>query len=68
MNQVYSTHFAFTVTVALSGWGVRALTPIPQGAFVCEYSGELISDAEADARKDDTYLFDLDCKVSWHKS
>lgn len=45
------------------GWGVRSLAEIPQGSFVCEYTGELISDTEADARDDDDYLFDLDCKV-----
>lgn len=28
------------------------------------YVGELISDAEADVREDDSYLFDLDNKVS----
>uniref|UniRef100_A0A6I8QAN6 Euchromatic histone-lysine N-methyltransferase 1 n=3 Tax=Xenopus tropicalis TaxID=8364 RepID=A0A6I8QAN6_XENTR len=44
------------------GWGVRSLQDIPQGTFVCEYVGELISDAEADVREDDTYLFDLDNK------
>lgn len=32
----------------------------------CRYVGELISDAEADVREDDSYLFDLDNKVSWH--
>lgn len=37
-------------------WG--ALTPtFPR------YVGELISDAEADVREDDSYLFDLDNKV-----
>ncbi|XP_048587555.1 histone-lysine N-methyltransferase EHMT2 isoform X2 [Nematostella vectensis] len=46
------------------GWGVRALCPIPQGVFLCEYTGELISDTEADLRNDDTFLFDLDCKES----
>ncbi|XP_018088035.1 histone-lysine N-methyltransferase EHMT1 isoform X2 [Xenopus laevis] len=44
------------------GWGVRSLEDIPQGTFVCEYVGELISDTEADVREDDTYLFDLDNK------
>lgn len=36
-------------------------TPVP-----CpnRYVGELISDAEADVREDDSYLFDLDNKVS----
>uniref|UniRef100_A0A4W6EJY0 Euchromatic histone-lysine N-methyltransferase 2 n=1 Tax=Lates calcarifer TaxID=8187 RepID=A0A4W6EJY0_LATCA len=42
--------------------GVRALQDIPQGSFICEYVGELISDAEADVREDDSYLFDLDNK------
>ena len=42
---------------------MRSLAKIPQGHFVCEYTGELISDSEADARDDDSYLFDLDCKV-----
>lgn len=49
------------------GWGVRSLTEIPQGSFVCEYTGELISDTEADARDDDDYLFDLDCKENAHE-
>ncbi|KAM6959204.1 histone-lysine N-methyltransferase EHMT2 [Aplochiton taeniatus] len=47
---------------AKMGWGVRALQDIPQGSFICEYVGELISDAEADVREDDSYLFDLDNK------
>ncbi|KAK2158513.1 hypothetical protein LSH36_168g03024 [Paralvinella palmiformis] len=44
------------------GWGARTMLDIPQGTFVCEYIGELISDAEADSREDDSYLFDLDNK------
>ncbi|XP_078502047.1 histone-lysine N-methyltransferase EHMT2 isoform X4 [Lissotriton helveticus] len=47
---------------AKMGWGVRALQSITQGTFICEYVGELISDAEADVREDDSYLFDLDNK------
>ncbi|XP_063794204.1 histone-lysine N-methyltransferase EHMT2 isoform X2 [Pseudophryne corroboree] len=47
---------------AKMGWGVRALQAISQGTFICEYVGELISDAEADVREDDSYLFDLDNK------
>lgn len=47
---------------AKMGWGVRALQAIPPGTFICEYVGELISDAEADVREDDSYLFDLDNK------
>ncbi|XP_064210555.1 histone-lysine N-methyltransferase EHMT1a [Anguilla rostrata] len=45
------------------GWGVRALQDIPQGTFVCEYVGEIISNAEGDARENDSYLFSLDSKV-----
>nr|XP_037291703.1 LOW QUALITY PROTEIN: histone-lysine N-methyltransferase EHMT1-like [Rhipicephalus microplus] len=42
------------------GWGVRTLQDIPQGAFVCEYVGEMLSDSEADKREADVYLFDLE--------
>nr|CAB3241457.1 histone-lysine N-methyltransferase EHMT1 [Phallusia mammillata] len=52
--QVYRTHGM--------GWGLRALESIPRGSFVCDYVGELISDAEADVREDDSYLFDLENK------
>ncbi|XP_048875775.1 histone-lysine N-methyltransferase EHMT1 isoform X5 [Brienomyrus brachyistius] len=48
---------------AKTGWGVRALQDIPQGTFVCEYVGEIITDAEADVRENDSYLFNLDNKV-----
>ncbi|XP_015228677.1 PREDICTED: histone-lysine N-methyltransferase EHMT1 isoform X3 [Cyprinodon variegatus] len=44
------------------GWGVRALQDIPQGSFVCEYVGEIISEGEADMRQNDAYLFSLDDK------
>jgi euchromatic histone-lysine N-methyltransferase len=44
------------------GWGCRTLLDIPMGTFICEYIGEHISDAEADSREDDSYLFDLDNK------
>ncbi|XP_043078093.1 histone-lysine N-methyltransferase EHMT1 isoform X8 [Puntigrus tetrazona] len=47
----------------LMGWGVKTLQDIPQGTFVCEYVGEIISDAEADVRENDSYLFSLDSKV-----
>ncbi|XP_051532999.1 histone-lysine N-methyltransferase EHMT1 isoform X5 [Myxocyprinus asiaticus] len=45
------------------GWGVKTLQDIPQGTFVCKYVGEIISDAEADVRENDSYLFSLDSKV-----
>lgn len=46
------------------GWGVRALKTIQKGSYVCEYVGEIITDLEADQRRDDSYLFDLDNKDS----
>lgn len=46
------------------GWGLRSVLSIPKGSFVCEYIGEIISDSEADHREDDSYLFDLDNRVS----
>uniref|UniRef100_A0A8C5G951 Euchromatic histone-lysine N-methyltransferase 1b n=1 Tax=Gouania willdenowi TaxID=441366 RepID=A0A8C5G951_GOUWI len=47
---------------AKKGWGVRTLQDIPQGTFVCEYVGEIISEAEAEMRQNDAYLFSLDDK------
>uniref|UniRef100_A0A1D1YPQ5 Histone-lysine N-methyltransferase, H3 lysine-9 specific SUVH6 n=1 Tax=Anthurium amnicola TaxID=1678845 RepID=A0A1D1YPQ5_9ARAE len=41
------------------GWGVRSLTSIPSGTFICEYIGELIPDKEAEQRSNDEYLFDI---------
>lgn len=42
------------------GWGVRALTSIPSGSFICEYAGELLEDKEAEQRiGNDEYLFDI---------
>lgn len=51
-------------TRLLKAW--TALQPLfPLLCFpVQRYVGELISDAEADVREDDSYLFDLDNKVS----
>ncbi|KAM8886141.1 histone-lysine N-methyltransferase EHMT1a isoform 2-T3 [Spinachia spinachia] len=45
------------------GWGVRAVHEIPQGTFICEYVGEIITDAEANKRENDSFLFTLDNKV-----
>ncbi|XP_043715340.1 histone-lysine N-methyltransferase, H3 lysine-9 specific SUVH5-like [Telopea speciosissima] len=43
-----------------SGWGVRSLTFIPCGSFICEYAGELLQDKEAEERtNNDEYLFDI---------
>ena len=33
------------------GWGLRAVEPLRRGQFVCEYAGELVSSAEAAARR-----------------
>ncbi|XP_026419046.1 histone-lysine N-methyltransferase, H3 lysine-9 specific SUVH5-like [Papaver somniferum] len=42
------------------GWGVRSLNSIPSGSFICEYTGELLAEKEADQRTgNDEYLFDL---------
>jgi SET domain-containing protein len=52
---------------AIQGRGVFALCPIPAGIRIIEYTGEVISDDEADRRYDDrnmdrhhTFLFSLD--------
>lgn len=50
------------MVIFLTGWGLRTLTPIPQGSFILSYIGELITDEEAE-RREDTYLFNLDLKV-----
>lgn len=42
------------------GWGVTAVGDVVRGSFVAEYTGEILTDAEADRRVDDSYFFDLD--------
>ena len=45
------------------GWGLRARTSVPAGRFVCEYAGEVLTDADGDKRgkeKGDEYLLDMD--------
>lgn len=43
------------------GWGVRSSQELPVGSFVCEYTGELLPDAEAESLSPgrDAYLFNL---------
>ncbi|KAK9716292.1 hypothetical protein RND81_06G223600 [Saponaria officinalis] len=42
------------------GWGVRCLSSIPAGSFICEYIGEMLDDKEAEQRVgSDEYLFDI---------
>lgn len=45
--------------IKTKGWGVRALGRIVRGTFVVEYTGEILTDVEADRRTDDSYFFDL---------
>ncbi|KAL8196150.1 hypothetical protein R6Q57_025150 [Mikania cordata] len=42
------------------GWGVRSLSSISSGSFICEYIGELLEEIEAEKRTgNDEYLFDI---------
>ncbi|PIA58619.1 hypothetical protein AQUCO_00500513v1, partial [Aquilegia coerulea] len=42
------------------GWGVRCLSSIQSGTFICEYTWELLQDMEAEERTGaDEYLFDI---------
>ena len=41
------------------GWGVRTMIHIPKGSFVATYTGEILTEMEADRRMDDSYFFDL---------
>jgi len=42
-----------------TGWGVRSLSSISSGSFICEYTGELLEDKEAEKTQNDEYLFDI---------
>ncbi|CAN6235954.1 unnamed protein product [Urochloa humidicola] len=42
-----------------TGWGVRSLSSISSGSFICEYTGELLEDKEAEKTHNDEYLFDI---------
>nr|CAB3453218.1 unnamed protein product [Digitaria exilis] len=42
-----------------TGWGVRSLSSISSGTFICEYVGELLEGEEAEKRENDEYLFDI---------
>jgi len=52
-----------------TGWGVRTLRDIEFGEFICEYAGEVLSDAEAETRCTpvgrDAYLFNLTTPAQW---
>eukprot|EP00742_Colponemidia_sp_Colp-10_P004208 GILJ01004489.1.p1 GENE.GILJ01004489.1~~GILJ01004489.1.p1 ORF type:complete len:1089 (+),score=177.81 GILJ01004489.1:291-3269(+) len=52
------------------GWGVRCEDWIRAGTFVCEYAGEILSEADAEKRGvecGDEYLFDMDTNVRYEK-
>ncbi|KAH7619306.1 putative Histone-lysine N-methyltransferase, H3 lysine-9 specific SUVH3 [Nannochloris sp. 'desiccata'] len=43
------------------GWGVRCMQTLHPGQLIATYEGELVTNAEAELRKDNqSYLFDLD--------
>lgn len=45
------------------GWGVRCRDKLSAGSFICEYTGTMLLDTDADAaglEVDDSYLFNLD--------
>lgn len=46
-------------TATAKGWGAQGLSRIERGTFVAEYAGEILTDAEADQRANDSYFFDL---------
>ncbi|PIA42043.1 hypothetical protein AQUCO_02100113v1 [Aquilegia coerulea] len=49
------------------GWGVRCLSSIPSGTFICEYTGELLQGMEAEERTGtDEYMFDIGNKYDDH--
>ncbi|KAE9607422.1 hypothetical protein Lal_00026552 [Lupinus albus] len=42
------------------GWGVRSINFISSGTFICEYTGELLEEKDAEQRTGtDEYLFDI---------
>ncbi|PKA49621.1 Histone-lysine N-methyltransferase SUVR5 [Apostasia shenzhenica] len=51
------------------GWAVRAGQAISRGTFVCEYTGEVVVDAEADKRNERygssgcSYIYDIDMHI-----
>uniref|UniRef100_A0A8R1E6D2 Histone-lysine N-methyltransferase n=1 Tax=Caenorhabditis japonica TaxID=281687 RepID=A0A8R1E6D2_CAEJA len=72
-NRVVQNNIKYPMQIfktAQSGWGVRALTDIPSGSFICNYVGALLTNDLADQLKnDDQYFADLDLKdsVETHK-
>ena len=53
MNRVSQLDGRFKLEIfktELKGWGVRTLSYIPSGSFICEYIGEILHDEEAKRR------------------
>lgn len=65
-NRVVQNNIKYPVQIfktAQSGWGCRALTDIPDGAFICTYVGALLTnDLAEELQNDDQYFADLDLK------
>lgn len=62
-NRVVQNGITFRVDLFKTkkkGWGVRAAQQIPKNSFICEYIGEVISDASADDRQhNDSYIYEI---------
>lgn len=61
-NRVVQNGIRFRLVVQKTlrkGWGVLTLDDIPEGAFICTYSAELLDDADSYG-KSDMYYADLD--------
>ncbi|CAB3401694.1 unnamed protein product [Caenorhabditis bovis] len=65
-NRVVQNNIKYPIQLyktAESGWGIRALTDIPHGAFICNYVGAILTNELADQHQnDDQYFADLDLK------
>lgn len=49
------------------GWGVRCARDIAGGSYVCSYEGVLLAHKEAESRRNDAYLFDLEHFFLMHR-
>lgn len=58
-KQAEEAPYALAVRKAGNGFGIFALEEIPKGEYVLEYTGEIITDEEAD-RRESKYLIDAE--------
>lgn len=49
----------FECAERVKGFGVHGIAEIARGTFIAEYTGEILTESEADRRTDDGYFFDL---------